>query len=329
MEKVDINIKIPNNIDKEIEVYAQKSGIEKEKWFDAAIFSHLAHTRDLYDEQVGTIGWKQFIASKKGMIDKFDRAKEMDRAHKTSVFRGIVAESVFRAWLSQFLPKKFGVTSGYIISQCEPDLSKLPHFDVIIYDQLNSPIYWTEEVPGLNIIEQSKAIPIEYVHAVIEVKASLKAVSAKKAVKHLEELNPYLTDVDRPGAYPCRYLPENFYSAIVFFEDSDDNRKKTYETISSWLLPSCKIRGYLGGMVLRPNNQHPGTVRFSYFSSVGQKGQVAFEMACGNGDLLSSFIEELLARLTGEPRRRYCFPAWMFPSKSSTKDSKTECAGQS
>lgn len=322
MEKVDINIKIFDRMDKEIGEYAKKSGIDKDEWFHNAVLSHLARNRDLYDEQVGTIGWKQFIASKKGMIDKFDRAKEMDRAHKTSVFRGLVAESVFRTWLSQFLPKRFGVTAGYIISQHEPDSQKLPHFDVIVYDQLNSPIYWTEEIPGSDTIGQSKAIPIEYVHAVIEVKASLRAGAAKNAIKHLEELNSYLDGVDHPEAYPKRYLPEDFCSAIVFFEDYDGNRNKTFETIGSWLLPSRKIRSYIGGMILRPNNQHPGTIRFTYFPDIGERGHVPFDLPCGNGDSLSSFMEDLLAILTHTPKHRYCFPAWMFPSRSPPGEEK-------
>lgn len=278
--------------------------------------AHLTRSRELYDEQVGTIGWKQFIASKKGMIDKFDRAKETDKAHKTNVYRGIVAESVFRTWLSQFLPKKFGVTAGYIISQRVPDSKKLPHFDVIIYDQMNSPVYWTEEISGSDSFGQSRAIPIEYVHAVIEVKSSLTCGQAKKAVKQLEELKPYLYGENKPEDFPNRYLSSQFCSAIVFFEIP--TLPKTFETLCSWLLPSCKFRGYLGGIVLRPNDQLLGTITMPYYPNLGgDVGAVSMEMPCGIGDRLIDFMRLLLARLTGEDIvGRNCFPAWMFPENS-------------
>lgn len=316
MDQVDINIKISDRINHEIEQYAEKGDMEKDEWFHNAVMAYLNRSRELYDEQVGTIGWKQFIASKRGMIDKFDRAKEMDKAHKTNVYRGIVAEAAFRDWLSQFLPKKFGVTSGYILSQTEPDSKKLPHFDVIIYDQLNSPVYWTEGTPGSSGVGQSRAIPLEYVYAVIEVKASLTSGAAKKAVKQLEELKPYLNGLDNPVDFPKRYLPSRFCSAIVFFEMSD-LKNKTAETICSWLLPSYKFRGYRGGIILRPNDQSLGTITLPYLPNFGSAGHILMELPCGIGDRLSSFIEELLAILTGEPKRRYCFPAWMFPMYQS------------
>lgn len=77
------------------------------------------------------------------------------------------------------MPKKFGVTAGYIISQVESDSIKLSHFDIIIYNQIESPVYWTE---GL---EKSRAIPVEYVLGVIEVKSSLTPKAAQEAIEHL------------------------------------------------------------------------------------------------------------------------------------------------
>ena len=302
------NFEIPETIDKEIEVYAKKAGIDKERWFTNAVYSHLSRSRERYDEQVGTLGWKQFIAAKRGMIDKYDRAKEIDKSHKTPVYRGLVAESVFRVWLSQFLPKKLGVTSGYIISQVEPDTKKLSHFDVIIYDQLNSPVYWTEDISGLGISGQSQAIPVEYVLAVIEVKASLTPNSAKNAIEHLCELKPYTDSLDDSHAFPKRFLPKEFCCAVVFFEFGRDYENKR---VGQSLRQGGDLRGYLGGIVLRPNELLSGTVELSYLESKGERN-IAMVLPCGNGDHLSSFIEGLLARLTGEPKRRYCFPAWLF-----------------
>lgn len=302
------NMEIPDGVDQEIEEYARRAGIDKDRWLKNAVFSYLARSRERYDEQVGTLGWKQFIAAKRGMIDKFDRAKEIDKSHKTPVYRGLVAESAFRVWLSQFLPRKFGVTSGYIISQVEPDTKKLSHFDVIIYDQLNSPVYWTEEISGLDMGGQSRAIPVEYVQAVIEAKSSLTPNSAKNAVEHICELKTYTDFIDDPDAFPKRYLPKTFCCAVVFFEFGRDYENKR---VGQSLKQGGDLRGYLGGIVLRPNDLFSGTIELFYSENKGERN-IAMVLPCGNGDHLSSFIEGLLARINGEPKRRYCFPAWLF-----------------
>ena len=105
---VKVEIDIPDRVDTEIKEFTEKTKIKKDKWFQNAIWAYLQHNRDIYRQQPGTLGWKQFIAAKRDVIDKFDRAKEIDKSHKTSVYRGIIAESAFRELLHQFMPKKFG-----------------------------------------------------------------------------------------------------------------------------------------------------------------------------------------------------------------------------
>ncbi|MGD0383528.1 MAG: DUF6602 domain-containing protein [Thermoguttaceae bacterium] len=81
-------------------------------------------------------GWKQFLTSRKEMLDAFDRAREKAKSHEVETFHGKVAEAELRKWLSSFLPKRYGVTPGYIVSIGLKSSEKSPHFDVIIYDQL-------------------------------------------------------------------------------------------------------------------------------------------------------------------------------------------------
>lgn len=301
MTKVEIDI--PDRVDTEIMEYSKKSKTKKDKWFQNAIKAYLQHNRDIYGQQHGTLGWKQFIAAKRDVIDKFDRAKEIDKSHKTSVYRGIIAESAFREWLHQFMPNKFGVTAGYIISQVESDLIKLSHFDIIIFDQINSPVYWTE---GL---EKSRAIPVEYVLGVIEVKSSLTPKAAQDAIEHLLELRRYAEGVDTPTDYPKKYFPRQFLCATVFFEFGRGiNNKK----IGEWLCKGGDLRGYLGGIILRPNDHTPGAIRLAYIETEGKRSVPRIIMA-GNGDYLSDFMEEILAKLTGEPKRSYCSPRFLFP----------------
>lgn len=60
---------------------------------------------------------------------------------------GEVAEAVFRRWLTRFLPERYGVTSGFVISPGLSSKRPLRHYDVIIYDRANSPVLWRSEQP--------------------------------------------------------------------------------------------------------------------------------------------------------------------------------------
>ncbi|MBN1814254.1 MAG: hypothetical protein JXA14_20615 [Anaerolineae bacterium] len=227
--------------------------------------------------QIRIQGWKQSLASKKEMLDTFDQAKEKAQAHKVKAYHGRVAEAEFRKWLSCFLPKRYDVTSGYIVSQWALDHTKLLHFDVIVYDQLESPILWVEDCSDLSFQGFSRAIPAEHVYAVIEVKSSLNPSTTAQALKHLFDLTPLLADKDAPEARYKRYLPANFLMAVVFFE-----LRREYEFSKKALnnlVPPQGLRGYFGGIVLRGEGLPPevcGRIRMfpsetAIRSSVGKK----------------------------------------------------------
>lgn len=129
-------------------------------------------------------GWKQFLTSRKEMLDAFDRARERSRVHEVESFHGKVAEAGLRKWRSGFLPKRYGVTPGYIVSLGLKSGHKTPHFDVIIYDQLESPVLWVVDSPDISPQGRSLAIPVEHVRCVLEVKASLSSATAGGAIEH-------------------------------------------------------------------------------------------------------------------------------------------------
>jgi hypothetical protein len=114
-------------------------------------------------------GWRQFHTARKEMLDAYDNAKQKAKIHEIEVYQGKVAEAEFRKWLTNFLPKRFGVTPGYIVSQRRKSDQKTPHFDVIIYDALNSPVLWVEDNFDASSPGQSRAIPAEHVLGVLEV----------------------------------------------------------------------------------------------------------------------------------------------------------------
>src|SRR5260370_37035876 len=95
-------------------------------------------------------GWSQFNTQKVKMVSDFRIFKDMSENRPTPTDKGKYAEALFRKWLEQFLPAKYGVTSGYIISQRDSFIprielkGKLRHYDVIIYNRMESPVLCTE-----------------------------------------------------------------------------------------------------------------------------------------------------------------------------------------
>jgi len=94
--------------------------------------------------QIPNQGWKQFITARDEMLAAYDKARVLSDKRAVQTGHGVVAEAEFRKWLINFLPKRYGVTSGYIISQGVPNAQHMVHYDVIIYDQLTvrTLLYW-------------------------------------------------------------------------------------------------------------------------------------------------------------------------------------------
>lgn len=63
-----------------------------------------------------TQGWKQFLTARTRMLAAYVIAKEQASNRQVKTKHGLVAEAQFRRWLSEFLPERYGVTSGFIIS---------------------------------------------------------------------------------------------------------------------------------------------------------------------------------------------------------------------
>jgi hypothetical protein len=167
--------------------------------------------------EIGFVGWRQFLSERKWMLDAFDRAKEQQADKPVQIEHGPVAEAEFRRWLRAFLPRRYGVTSGFIIPEEEDDVP-LRHFDVLVFDELESPVLWVEDDADKSSQGSKQAIPAEYVRAVFEVKSRLTRTSLRDAITKLTELTAF------------RYLATNiggrnknitqFFCAPTFFEFS-------------------------------------------------------------------------------------------------------------
>jgi hypothetical protein len=194
-------------------------------------------------------GWKQFLTSRKEMLDAYDRARMKAQLHEVETFHGKVAEAELRKWLSSFLPKRYGVTSGYIVSPGLKSTVKTPHFDVIIYDQFESPVLWVEDNPDVSSRGRSLAIPVEHVRCVLEIKASFSPKSVGEAIEHLTDLQPLMGGPDEPHEKYKLHLPSTFCCGLVFFELRQDD--KYSEAAMNKIAAANQLRGFFGGVILR------------------------------------------------------------------------------
>ena len=108
-------------------------------------------------------GHREFIAEKHDLMRAFQSAREKAASRPLpAVEAGDVAEGVFRSWLEGFLPIRYGVTSGYIISSGLPASTPMKHFDVIIYDRLEAPVLWRDNNPDRSNQGLHRPIPVEH-----------------------------------------------------------------------------------------------------------------------------------------------------------------------
>src|SRR5579871_5682552 len=107
--------------------------------------------------------WQQFLLGQRAMLAEYDRARVHAQTQVVQTHHGNVAEAAIRDWLGSFLPKRFGVTAGYIRSQHVARVHQSAHFDVIVYDQLESPTLWIEENKDKSEGGRARIIPAEYV----------------------------------------------------------------------------------------------------------------------------------------------------------------------
>lgn len=211
-------------------------------------------------------GWSQFLTARKEMLDAFDQAREKARSHEVETFHGRVAEAEFRKWLSTFLPKRYGVTSGYIVSPGLKSTDKTPHFDVIIYDQLESPVLWVEDYPDVSSQGRSLAIPVEYVRGVLEIKSGFSPKTVGDAIDHLKDLLPLMGGSDEPNERYKLHLHPAFCCGLVFFDLKSEYQFS--EAALSKIIPGTEFRGFFGGVILRgEGHTKPLTGRLSLLRS--------------------------------------------------------------
>ena len=132
---------------------------------------------------------------------------------------------------------------------------RVPHFDVIIYNVLDAPVLWVEESADRSSVGRARAIPVEHVRSIIEVKSSFETSTAKKALEHLADLNPLLAEIDQPNERYKKFLPADFFSAVLFYEVRREHQFHV-EALNAFRNHQL-TRGFFGGIILRGEGFQP------------------------------------------------------------------------
>jgi hypothetical protein len=187
----------------------------------------------------GMVGWQEFASNRSQILAQYDLAKAQEASRPVRTEHGVTGEAAIRQWLGNFLPEKYRVTSGYIIPDVVQTADyKLYQHDIIIFDAQNAPVLWTEGNPDRSDQGKKRAIPARYVHAVLEVKASFGAESAKDALNKLRQLNLIAS-----------HFPPQFSCAAVFIDLPISIAQQS--ALLRYLLPVPAIHAFWGGVILR------------------------------------------------------------------------------
>lgn len=193
----------------------------------------------------GQFGWREFNRNRKSILDEFDKVLEQTINRPVRTAHGVAGEAFIRKWLEEFLPQKYGVTSGYVIPDLYDDC-KLYHYDVIIYNKLESPVLWTESNFDQSDQGKYRAIPAKYVVSIFEVKAQFNERNVSESLEKLSEVDQY---VDQ--------LPINFSTGIIFIEMKSESLYK-YNILRKFK-DAYKIKGFLGAIILRNKEDESST----------------------------------------------------------------------
>jgi hypothetical protein len=181
-----------------------------------------------------TAAWDQFLIGKRDMLAKYRQAVAHSLRLPVKTHHGVAGEAFVREWLETFLPQRFGVTAGHIRGQRLTAASDYRHFDIIVYDRVESPILWIESNPDKSPSGRKRIIPAEHVRAVVEVKAAFNRRAAEEAAVKLDELRDLMAGIDAADERYPTYLPRNTVLVPLFFE----LRREDRDDISA--LESCR-----------------------------------------------------------------------------------------
>ena len=212
------------------------------------------------------VGITALDAERANLLRTYDTAVEQGIDDAVRTEHGVSCEALFRKFLEQFLPRKYGVTKGYIIT---PDLDyagPLEEWDIIIYDVLESPVLFVRRTSDQNETAGKRGIPVEYVRGVVEVKATLTKGMVQSATEKLLKLRTFQRP-QRAKKDDSAYLPSGFRAAAVFFETKVKDAMEYADALGAMapFWQADPLIQFIGALILRGQTQPEFSASTSYF----------------------------------------------------------------
>jgi hypothetical protein len=268
------------------------------------------------------VGAEAILAQRDYLLARYDHAKKQAADDPVKTEHGVVGEAILREWLQKFLPKKYGVAKGYIITHNREYDGPIEEWDILIYDQLESPVLFVKESPESTAAGSRLAIPIEHVRGVVEVKATFRPDMARKLKEKLLKLNQFV-GVNTPDRYPT-FLKPPFTCTGVFFETDVADYARFRSALDELAPLGMNAAAPFGFLILRSqsNPEHCGYAQYlACDTSIGlnEDFEMSSEFSYPNGKLgmlgclsgwgvnhFSMYMFDFLASLSGNYR-----PGWM------------------
>lgn len=128
--------------------------------------------------------------------------------------KGENREHILREFLSKYLPSRYGVAKGQIITKD----GKISHSaDIIIFDALNTPILYSEH---------TAIVPIEGVFGVIEVKSSLSKpefIAAARQIESFKRMAPRELGLIETREYVTLHRASRPFGIVLGFDLADNS----------------------------------------------------------------------------------------------------------
>ena len=258
------------------------------------------------------IGLTALEAERTKLLQEYDAAVAQAEDDPVKTEQGVSCEASFRSFLERFLPRKYGVTKGYIITPDREYSGPLEEWDIIIYDAMESPVLFVRRNRDENEVAGMRGIPVEYVRGVVEVKATFNKAMAAKATDKLLKLRQFLKTKDEPPQYEETHLPSGFKAFAVFFETKVANSKEYTNALGAlapfWQTdPSVEFRR---GLIIRGQSCPEYSAAISYAMGTAQDFTGMFVPQCEISYPVPSCVEGLRVVVISEGYSENSF--WQF-----------------
>ena len=148
--------------------------------------------------------------------------------------KGWLNESHLTKLIARYLPKKFGIGTGFVVSSKSFQEKRGKQLDLIIYDALNnSPLYQSESF-GI--------FPVEMVYGYIEVKTTLRPDNLGDAFEANREVRALQNDKHYLGGHVNKLAPR-FYIFAYKSEIVEETLKRNIEDafLKEPFSPGCLV----------------------------------------------------------------------------------------